>query len=367
MKLTDFDYRLPPERIAQIPAEPRDSSRLLVLNRSTGDIEHRKFRDLPHYLKPNDVLVLNQTRVIPARLQAHKTETGGKVEILLLKQLTDTDWEVMVGGKRVVTDVSLTLESENHTIEALIIAEGEESKRTIRFSEPIQPHLMQLGEIPLPPYITTPVEDSERYQTIYAHQEGSSAAPTAGLHFTGDMLFELQEQGIKIAYCTLHIGLDTFAPVKVDNIEDHHIHREYARLTPENAKIINEAKLSGGRIIAVGTTAARTLETAAIRSAAFGTASNNPKSVQDTYNHLQENFCPWRPVVAIEESTDLFITPGYVFRGVDTLLTNFHLPKSTLLMMISAFAEREKILATYQEAIEQEYRFFSFGDAMLIL
>jgi S-adenosylmethionine:tRNA ribosyltransferase-isomerase len=367
MKLSDFDYFLPPDRIAQTPAEPRDSSRLLVLQRKTGQIEHRIFRDLPEYLKPGDVLVLNQTRVIPARLRARKTATGGAVEILLLRQLSPTQWETLVGGRRIDVGTQLSLLVGDHELKAQVIAEGEESKRTLEFAEPLQPYLNELGEVPLPPYITTPYHDPERYQTVYSRTGGSAAAPTAGLHFTGDLLLQLQRAGIRIAYCTLHIGLDTFAPVKVENIAEHKIHREHAVLTSEDAHIINEARLVGGRIVAVGTTSARTLESAAIRSAAYSTGYNDPGSVQQTLRNLTDNLCPWRPVVAIDEETDLFITPGYPFRAVDVMLTNFHLPKSTLLMMISAFAGREMVLHTYRVAIEHGYRFYSFGDAMLIL
>lgn len=367
MKLTDFDYHLPPERIAQTPLEPRDASRLLVLHRESGQREHRQFTDIIDYLRAGDVLVLNQTRVIPARLHAHKAETGGAIELLLLRQLTDTRWVALVGGKRATTGTQLVINHNGASLQATIVAEGHESQRTVEFSAPIENVLYDLGEVPLPPYITTPLDDPERYQTVFSRIEGSAAAPTAGLHFTGDLLLALQAKGIKLAYCTLHIGLDTFAPVKEEDIEDHQIHREYAQLNPDNARIINDAKLAGGRIIAVGTTAARTLETAAIRSATFGTDYNDPTSVQQTLNNMQGNLCPWRPVMAIDEATDLYITPGHHFRAVHAMITNFHLPKSTLLMMISAFAERGLILETYQEAIAREYRFYSFGDAMLIL
>lgn len=367
MNLSEFDYHLPEERIAQTPAEPRDSSRLMVLYRQSGEIEHRNFRDLPEYLRPGDVLVLNQTRVIPARLYATKAETGGKVEILLLKQRAGNQWEVLVGGKNVLAGVQLDLEGDSEQITATVVDELDGPRRVLEFSEALHPYLDQLGEMPLPPYITDYTGDPERYQTVFARQQGSAAAPTAGLHFTGDMLFYLQKNGIKIAYVTLHIGLDTFAPVRVENIKDHKIHRERAVLTAEDAKTINEAKLNGRRIIAVGTTSARTIETAAIRSAAFGTEENDMSSVMETYRQLPTNMCPWRPVIAIDEETDLFITPGYQWRGVDTLLTNFHLPKSTLLMMISSLAGRETVLNAYQTAIEEEYRFFSFGDAMLIV
>jgi S-adenosylmethionine:tRNA ribosyltransferase-isomerase len=367
MKLSEFDYHLPSERIAQTPVEPRDSSRLLVLHRKNGQRDHRTFHDLPDYLRAGDVLVLNQTRVIPARLKAIKKESGGAAEILLLRQLSDTQWLALVGGRRILNGTELILDHDGRSLTATVIAEGHESERTIEFSEPLRPHLDDLGEMPLPLYITTPLGDPERYQTVFSRREGSAAAPTAGLHFTGDMLIDLQERGIKLAYCTLHIGLDTFAPVRVENIADHKIHRERAELTAENAKIINEAKLAGGRIIAVGTTSTRTLESAAIRSASFSTEFNDSSSIQQTLKNMADNLCPWRPVIAINEETDLFITPGYHFRAVDALITNFHLPKSTLLMLISAFATRDLIFETYEEAIQQEYRFYSFGDAMLIL
>ena len=366
MKLADFDYHLPEERIAQTPVEPRDASRLLVLNRQKDTVEHRQFSDLGEYLRAGDVLVLNQTRVIPARLHAKKAETGGAVEILLLEQKSPTTWLTMVGGKRVVTGTQLVLEHDTQAITATVLEELEGPQRLLEFDAPLHPYMEEMGEMPLPPYITTRLDDSERYQTIYARREGSAAAPTAGLHFTGDILFALQKKGIQIAYCTLHIGLDTFAPVKVENIEEHTIHRERAILTADDAKIINDAKLNGGRIIAVGTTSARTLESAAIRSMSFGTPENDMSSVMQTLRNLPDNMCPWRPVMALDEETDLFITPGFKFRAVDAMLTNFHLPKSTLLMMISALVGREKILEVYQTAIEHEYRFFSFGDAMLI-
>jgi S-adenosylmethionine:tRNA ribosyltransferase-isomerase len=368
MHISDFDYYLPPERIAQTPIEPRDASRMLVMRRATGDIEHRQFRDLPAYLDPGDVLVLNQTRVIPARLPAQKIPSGGAAEILLLRQIDPTRWLVIVGGKRIKIGTRLSVgQGKDKTVKATVVEEHDENERVIEFSEPIRPYLDELGETPLPPYITTPLHDPDRYQTIYARYDGSAAAPTAGLHFTGEMLVNLQRQGIEIAYCTLHIGLDTFAPVREDIIEEHKIHTERAILTADDAQRINNARLRGNRIVAVGTTAVRTLETAAIRSAAYGTAANDPDSVQRTLNNLDENLCPWRPVIAIDENTDLYITPGYRFRAVDVMLTNFHLPRSTLLMLVSAFAGREHILHAYEEAIREEYRFYSLGDCCLLL
>jgi len=367
MKLVDFDYHLPSERIAQTPAEPRDASRLMVLHRKSGKIEHRIFRDIGDYLHSGDVLVLNQTRVIPARIAAHKTTTGGAAEILLLRKLDEHRWLALVGGAKIGVGVSLTIQREGLELIAEVEAMGEEAQRVMRFSQPIDNLLDQLGEAPLPPYITTPIPDPERYQTIYSRVSGSAAAPTAGLHFTGDLLFDLQKRGVKIAYCTLHIGLDTFAPVKVENIAEHKIHRERAILTPDDARIINEAKVAGGRVIAIGTTSTRTLESAALRSLAFGTPANDPHSIMQTWRNLPDGVCPWRPVMALDEETDLFIMPGFSFKAVDVMLTNFHLPKSTLLMMISAFAERQMILDAYQTAIEQGYRFYSLGDAMLLI
>lgn len=368
MHTSDFDYHLPPELIAQTPVEPRDASRMLVLHRDRGQIEHRQFHSLPDYLQPGDVLVLNQTRVIPARLPARKVPTGGAAEILLLRPLDDRRWLVIVGGKRVKVGSQLAVgKGGNKAIEAVVIEDRDENQRVVEFSEPIRPYLEQLGETPLPPYITTPLHDPNRYQTIYAREEGSAAAPTAGLHFTGDMLLALKRQGIEIAYCTLHIGLDTFRPVQEDNIADHKMHTEHAILKPEDAQIINNARLHGHRIVAVGTTAVRTLETAAIRSAAYGTDANDPASIQHTLTQLNENMCPWRPVIAIEEDTNLFITPGYRFRAVDVMLTNFHLPRSTLLMLVSAFAGREQILNAYEEAVREQYRFYSLGDCCLLL
>lgn len=368
MLLSDFDYDLPPERIAQHPVEPRDASRLLVLHRDTGQIEHRRFRDLIDYLEPGDVLVLNQTRVIPARLPARKLPSGGAAEILLLRQLDERRWLVVVGGKRIRRGTRLEIgRPGGPTHIATVIEERDENQRVVEFDQPINAHLQELGKTPLPPYITEPLDDPERYQTVYARVEGSAAAPTAGLHFTGEFLLELQRAGIQFAYCTLHIGLDTFAPVREEIITEHRMHTERAVLKPEDAEIINNARLQGHRIVAVGTTAVRTLETAAIRSAAYELPINDPHSVQRTLQHLPDGVCPWRPVIAIDEDADLFITPGYRFRAVDIMLTNFHLPRSTLLMLVSAFAGRERILAAYREAIEREYRFYSFGDACLLL
>jgi S-adenosylmethionine:tRNA ribosyltransferase-isomerase len=354
MNVSDFDYELPPEFIAQEPVEPRDSSRLMLLNRQTGAIEHRIFRDIAGLINPGDVLVINTTRVIPARLYATKTKTGGKVEILLLRQLDETRWQALAGGHRVVTGTALSFGNSPITAEVIDVLEG--SQRMIQFSQPVNNLLAELGETPLPPYIYTRLQDGERYQTVYSQQEGSAAAPTAGLHFTPELLLALRDKGVQIAHCLLHIGLDTFKPMRVERIEDHHMHTERAMLSAEDARIINEAKLAGGRIIAVGTTSARTLETAAILSA--GGVPAKPDETPEV--------CAWRPVIAFERDTDLFIYPGYRWRTVDALITNFHLPKSTLLMMISSFAGREHVLHAYEVAKQEGYRFFSFGDAMFI-
>jgi S-adenosylmethionine:tRNA ribosyltransferase-isomerase len=354
MNVSDFDYDLPASFIAQTPVEPRDSSRLMVLNRQTGAIEHCHFRDIGALLNPGDVLVLNTTRVIAARLNAIKAQTGGAVELLLLRQLDDTRWQALVGGKRVKVGMALAFPGSRLTAQVVETLEG--SERIVQFSQPINVLLPKLGEMPLPPYIHTRLEDRERYQTVYSREEGSAAAPTAGLHFTPELLLALREMGVRFAYCTLHIGLDTFLPVNVDQVEQHHIHNERALLTADNAHIINEAKLAGGRIIAVGTTSARTLETAGILS-----EGGDPARAYET-----AEACPWRPVTAFERDTPLFIYPGYRWRVVDAMITNFHLPRSTLLMMVSAFAGRDLILHAYEVAKQEGYRFFSFGNAMFI-
>jgi S-adenosylmethionine:tRNA ribosyltransferase-isomerase len=348
MKTSDFDYHLPETSIAQTPAEPRDSSRLLVLHRNTGDVEHRVFRDVSLFLQPNDLLILNQTRVIPARIFAHKA-TGGRVELLLLRRRDALTWEALVGGKglRVSTKVRVDNGPEAEIIELL-----EGSERLIKFSEPIEPYFSKVGNVPLPPYIHEKLNDPERYQTVYAKEPGSAAAPTAGLHFTPQLLDELKAKGVKIAYVTLHVGLDTFAPVTEDDPETHIIHTEWCELPQQTADLINQTKQSGGRVIAVGTTSVRTLESAAQSL----TANSQP---------LKANSQPL--IAAFTGPTSLFILPGYQFKIVDVMITNFHLPKSTLLMLVSSFAGREKILETYEAAIKEGYRFYSFGDAMLIL
>jgi S-adenosylmethionine:tRNA ribosyltransferase-isomerase len=354
MKIDDFSYDLPEHFIAQEPAEPRDSSRLMVLDRQSGSITHAIFRDLTDFLYRGDVLVMNTTRVIPGRIPAQRADTGGKMELLLLRKLNERRWHVLVGGKRAKVGTEIAFPGSD--LRAEVVEELEDAERVVAFRKPVEAYLDDLGEMPLPPYIHTKLIDSNRYQTVYSREEGSAAAPTAGLHFTPELLLQLRDMDIQFAYCELRIGLDTFQPVRVENILDHHMHSEWARLSAENAKIINQAKLAGGRIIAVGTTSARTLETAGILSE--GGDPGNPSKTQDA--------CPWRPVIAFERDTGLFIYPGYRWRVVDAMITNFHLPKSTLLMMIAAFAGRERILDAYETAKTENYRFFSFGDAMFI-
>ncbi|MCC6569645.1 MAG: tRNA preQ1(34) S-adenosylmethionine ribosyltransferase-isomerase QueA, partial [Anaerolineales bacterium] len=327
---------LPESSIAQTPAEPRDSSRLLVLHRADGKLEHRIFRDVTDHLNAGDLLVLNQTRVIPARIFARK-ETGGRVELLLLRRRDEVTWEALVGGKGLRVGRLAQVEDGP---EVQIVDELNGSERLIQFSEPIEPYFSKVGNVPLPPYIHEKLNDPERYQTVYAKEPGSAAAPTAGLHFTPRLLEELQVKGVRVAYVTLHVGLDTFAPVNEENPEEHKIHSEWCELTQETADAINETRARGGRVIAVGTTSVRTLESAAVG--------------QDG-------------IMSYHGPTSLYILPGYPFKIVDAMITNFHLPKSTLLMLVSTFAGRERILQTYEMAINEGYRFYSFGDAMLIL
>lgn len=363
MKTSEFDYDLPPEQIAQTPIEPRDASRLLVLNRSDGTLEHRHFRDIGEYLNPGDVLVFNRTRVIPARLRGRKVPTGGKVEFLLLEREGKQTWRGLVGGRRVGQGTRLAFAGPGGAeLQGTVVSVGGRSERVIRFDAPLSPRLDALGEVPLPPYIHEPLADPERYQTIYARDPGSSAAPTAGLHFTPGLLVALHQQGIQMAYCTLHIGLDTFQPVTSDEVEEHRMHTERVILTAADARIINMARLAGGRVIAVGTTSVRVLESAALCSAGI----SDPYASADPVNQ-PSLLCPWSPVMAINRATDLFIRPGYRFRVVDIMVTNFHLPRSTLLMLVSAFAGRETILDAYRVAQREGYRFYSFGDAMLLL
>jgi S-adenosylmethionine:tRNA ribosyltransferase-isomerase len=363
MQTSDFDYDLPDSYIAQTPVEPRDSSRLMVLNRQTGAIEHRAFREIGAYLKPGDLLVVNQTRVIPARLSARK-ETGGKAEILLLRRESDTVWECLVGGKGLGVGKRLLLRSPTSPdvgvpksgdfgvrIEAEIVSSLEGSRRLVRFTAPVEDFVSGLGQMPLPPYIHEKLTDPERYQTVYAKTPGSAAAPTAGLHFTPRLMEELRAQGIGFGEVTLHVGLDTFAPVTEDDPREHKIHTEWCELSPETAHKINATKAAGGRVIGVGTTSVRTLESA---------ASSTVDGGQGTVNGQRSTVKPF------SGPTSIFILPGYEYKVVDAIITNFHLPKSTLIMMISAFAGRETVLNAYETAKREGYRFFSFGDAMFI-
>jgi S-adenosylmethionine:tRNA ribosyltransferase-isomerase len=366
MRTSDFDYHLPESSIAQTPAEPRDSSRLLILHRATGAVEHQSFRDIGECMRAGDLLVLNQTRVIPARIFARK-ETGGRVELLLLRRRDELTWEALVGGKglRVGKKLSVGADDSNRReistlrdvgVHAEIIEILDGSERLIKFSEPIEPYFSKVGNVPLPPYIHEKLSDPERYQTVYAREPGSAAAPTAGLHFTPRLLEELQIKGVKIAYVTLHVGLDTFAPVTEDNPEEHVIHTEWCELPQETADLITQTKQAGGRVIAVGTTSVRTLESAAKASI-----------VDHSISDKKQPSNPDDRISSFVGPTSLFILPGYEFKVVDAMITNFHLPKSTLLMLVSAFAGREKILETYETAIREGYRFYSFGDAMIIL
>jgi S-adenosylmethionine:tRNA ribosyltransferase-isomerase len=341
MKTSDFDYRLPPELIAQTPLEPRDQSRLMVLERSHGLIEHRHFSNIVDYLKPGDVLVFNDSRVIPARLKGKKAESGGKVELLLLRQLKNAVWEVLLKpAKRVAIGTKLEIGDSDDSISAEIVGEEEGGIRVIRFPEEML--LPKLGKIPLPPYIHTPLADTERYQTVYARVPGSVAAPTAGLHFTPQLLERIGQKGIELLFVTLHVGLDTFRPVREDDPLKHPIHKEYGIVTQEVASRLNKAKGEGRRIICVGTTTVRIIEGAA--------QASQPSAL-----------------APFEGWVSLFILPGFQFRMVDALITNFHLPRSTLLMLVAAFAGRDFIINAYEEAKSQSYRFYSFGDAMLIL
>jgi S-adenosylmethionine:tRNA ribosyltransferase-isomerase len=356
VKTADFDYDLPPELIAQTPIEPRDASRLMMVDRSTGKITHHHFHDLPGFLRPGDLLVHNESRVIPARLFARKP-TGGRVEILLLRQRAGDTWETLVGGKRVRPGMRLTLldspggESTNATAE--VVEAGERGMRVLAFDRPVLPLAGEVGATPLPPYIHTPLENAERYQTIYARVPGSAAAPTAGLHFTPELLHELREMGVKSTFVNLHIGMDTFRPVSEEHVEEHRMHTEHASLTEKAAAQINQTRAAGGRVVAVGTTSVRVLESASQRV--------SESANQRITNHASPIVQPF------DGPTDLFITPGYEFRAVDVLITNFHLPRSTLLMLVAAFAGKDLLDRAYAEAIRERYRFYSFGDAMLIL
>ena len=340
MKTSDFYYDLPHELIAQSPAEKRDMSRLLVYNRETGSIEDRIFHDVIDYLEPGDVLVRNVTKVIPARLYAKREGTGGAMEFLLLRRVNETDWECLVKpGRKALPGREFIVNDE---LSVTVLECLEDGNRIVRLNYEgiFEEVLDRAGEMPLPPYITEKLEDRSRYQTVYARDNGSAAAPTAGLHFTPELLEAIRAKGVLIADVLLHVGLGTFRPVSAENVEDHHMHSEFWQITEEAAKLINSARRAGGRIISVGTTGCRTLESAADDNGVVHAGSG------------------W---------TDIFITPGYKFKAVDALITNFHLPESTLLMLISAFSSREEIMRVYKHAVDERYRFFSFGDAMLIV
>lgn len=345
-KLTDYDYNLPEELIAQHPVARRDHSRLMVLHKQDGRLEHKLFSDIIDYLLPGDILVINETKVLPARIFGRRKNTGAKIEILLLKQLTDERWEVLVKpGKRARVGESIVFyeqDGQKIIMEASIIANTDHGGRILEFSYRgnFLEILNHIGTMPLPPYIKEKLTDQTRYQTVYANITGSAAAPTAGLHFTTELLDTVQQKGIKLAKVLLHVGLGTFRPVEAEDIRAHKMHQEYYQVSPETAKLINDTRRNGGRIIAVGTTSVRTLET-----------------VADTQGIVR----------AGSGYTDIFIYPGYKFKCVDGLITNFHLPKSSLLMLVSAFVGREQTLQAYQEAVKEKYRFFSFGDAMLII
>lgn len=341
MKLSEFDFELPPELIAQTPLDKRDTSRLMVLNRANQTIEHKHFYDIIDYLRPGDILVRNNTKVIPARLFGVKEATNGHVEVLLLKDRGHDTWECLVGNARIVK-VDTIITFGDGRLKAQCLEVGEEGIRIFKmiYEGIFYEILDQLGTMPLPPYIKEKLTDQNRYQTVYAKIEGSAAAPTAGLHFTDEIIAKIQAKGIKILDVTLHVGLGTFRPVKVDDVLDHQMHSEYYMIEPDVASQLNEAKANGQRIIAVGTTSTRTLE------------ANMKKYGKFTATH---------------ENTDIFIYPGYQYLAIDCLITNFHLPKSTLLMLISAFASKDFIFKAYQAAIDEKYRFFSFGDSMFIM
>lgn len=341
LKKSDFSFELPPELIAQDPLEDRSASRLLVLDKHTGAVSHRIFRDVVDYLKSGDCLVLNNTKVIPARLLGEREGTGGHVEVLLLKRQGGDVWETLVKpGKKCKPGNRLVF--GDGLLRAEVLETVEEGNRLIRFEYDgiFEEVLDRLGEMPLPPYITHKLKDNNRYQTVYAKYEGSAAAPTAGLHFTRELLDRIEEKGVKIAYVTLHVGLGTFRPVKEENVLSHHMHSEYYEVSEEAAEQINRTRAEGGRVICVGTTSCRTIESAADESKTVRPGCGN---------------------------TEIFIYPGYQFKVMDALVTNFHLPESTLVMLVSALAGREHVLDAYREAIREKYRFFSFGDAMLVV
>jgi S-adenosylmethionine:tRNA ribosyltransferase-isomerase len=358
LKISDYDYDLPPELIAQTPLEPRDASRLLVVQRSSGALLHRHFRDIGDYLRPGDLLIANQSRVIPARLLGRRAETGGAVEVLLLSERSDLGrdyWETLVRPGRRLREGARIIFGDD-ALHAEVLQRTDVGGRVVHFSVPgqgpsasnnpynlltVRQLIDDLGRMPLPPYIHETLNDPERYQTVYARISGSAAAPTAGLHFTPRLLEQLRQQGVRVGFVTLHVGLDTFRPVEVEEVRDHKMHSEEIELDAPTASLINETRSAGGRVVAVGTTSVRVLE---------GVASVHDGRIEPYHGH-----------------TRLFITPGYPFKVVDAMITNFHLPRSTLLLLVSAFMGKPLMKAAYQEAIREHYRFFSFGDAMLLL
>ncbi len=341
MKTSDFYYELPKELIAQTPVEPRDSSRLLVLDRRDGSVEHRHFYDIIDYLREGDLIVANDSRVLPARIFGVKDGTGARVEFLLLKQISGNRWETLCKpGKKAREGASFTF--GDGLLRAKVAEVRDDGNRVVDFDcdESFFATLDKIGQMPLPPYITAELQDKERYQTVYSHELGSAAAPTAGLHFTEELMDRIRQKGVKIAYVTLHVGLGTFRPVKVDDVTRHKMHSEHYEIPAETARLINETKQNGGRVIAVGTTSCRTLESVATQYGA---------------------------VKPCDGYTDIFIYPGYPFKVLDGLVTNFHLPESTLIMLVSAFAGYDNVMNAYKIAVEERYRFFSFGDAMIII
>lgn len=341
MKTSDFYYDLPKELIAQDPLEDRSSSRLLVLHRKSGRVEHRVFTDIVEYLKPGDCLVRNNTKVIPARLYGTRVDTGATIELLLLKRMENDVWETLVKpGKKARKGAVISFGDGILTGEIIDVKEDGNRLIQFRYEGIFEEILDQLGQMPLPPYITHTLKDKNRYQTVYAKYEGSAAAPTAGLHFTEELFRKLEEKGVLVANVTLHVGLGTFRPVKVDDVSKHHMHTEFYQVTKEEADKINKAKQAGGRIVCVGTTSCRTIESAADENGVLKPGQGD---------------------------TDIFIYPGYFFKMMDVLITNFHLPESTLLMLVSALAGKEQVMRVYEEAVQEKYRFFSFGDAMIIL
>lgn len=341
MKRSEFFYNLPKELIAQTPIEPRDSSRMLVMHKATGELEHKIFRDVTDYLKPGDCLILNNTKVLPARMYGTRVDTGAVVEFLLLTQRSADTWEVITGpGKKAKEGHRFTFGDGSLTAEIIEVLPDGNRVAKFGFEGNFFEVIDKIGEMPLPHYITERLKDKDRYQTVYAKEQGSAAAPTAGLHFTPELLEKIKEKGVRIGFVTLHVGLGTFRPVKADNIEEHHMHSEHYHLPAETAAIINETKASGGRVFAVGTTCCRTLESVAT----------------------------FRGCICEDDGwTDIFIYPGYEFKCIDCLITNFHLPESTLIMLVSAFAGYDRTMHAYEVAVKEKYRFFSFGDAMLIV